>query len=270
MLQHIVAAAMLASAPHHAASVVVVHAKDYAFVGPKIVKASGPVTIRLVNDGKQLHHLSLVKIGKGHTVKEFMDGMKNPGPPPAWTTDVGGPNAAPPGASAEVTLSLEPATYAMLCFINSPGDPTPHMMKGMVNTLVVEGDAQAPVQAGSPMGDISIHLSDYKFAMSKPFTAGSHVVTVTNDGAQTHEVVLVKLQPGKTVADLEKWIDKDVMKGPPPAMIQNGMAGLSKGRSGTFAVTMTPGNYAMLCFVPDMKDGKAHAEHGMTTQFAVK
>ena len=270
MLLNTVVAALLASAPNHAASVVIVHAKDYAYTTPKVVKASGPITIRLVNDGKELHHLSLVKIGKGHTVKEFIDGMKNPGPPPAWTTDVGGPNAALPGGTAEATLNLEPATYAMLCFINSPGDPTPHAMKGMVNTLVVEADGQAPVQAGSPMGDINIHLSDYKFGISKPFTAGSHVVTVTNDAVQSHEVVLVKLAPGKTVADLEKWIDKDVMKGPPPAVVQNGMAALSKGRSGTFAVNLTPGNYAMLCFVPDMKDGKAHAEHGMTTQFAVK
>jgi hypothetical protein len=29
--------------------------------------------------------------------------MKKPGPPPAWTMDVGGPNPALPGGSAEAT-----------------------------------------------------------------------------------------------------------------------------------------------------------------------
>jgi hypothetical protein len=28
-------------------------------------------------------------------------------------------------------------------------------------------------------------------------------------------------------------------------------------------VTFIPGQYALLCFVPDMKDGKPHFAHGM-------
>jgi hypothetical protein len=33
---------------------------------------------------------------------------------------------------------------------------------------------------------------------------------------------------------------------------------------------MTPGNYVMLCFLPDAKDGKPHLDHGMVKEFTVK
>jgi hypothetical protein len=31
----------------------------------------------------------------------------------------------------------------------------------------------------------------------------------------------------------------------------------------------TPGEYGMLCFIPDAKDGKPHIAHGMMKQFTV-
>ena len=36
-----------------------------------------------------------------------------------------------------------------------------------------------------------------------------------------------------------------------------------------FTADLTPGNYALLCFVPDAKDGKPHLEHGMVKQFKI-
>jgi hypothetical protein len=36
-----------------------------------------------------------------------------------------------------------------------------------------------------------------------------------------------------------------------------------------FTADLTPGNYVLLCFVPDAKDGKAHMEHGMVKEFKV-
>ena len=42
---------------------------------------------------------------------------------------------------------------------------------------------------------------------------------------------------------------------------------------GTFQhayVDLAPGNYGLICFIPDAKDGKPHFMHGMATQFSVK
>ena len=60
------------------------------------------------------------------------------------------------------------------------------------------------------------------------------MLKVTNDAVQAHELVLVELAPGKTIADLGNWVEKSLMKGPPPGKPVGGMAVLGKGRSGTF------------------------------------
>ena len=111
--------------------VVTIHAKEFAFEAPKSI-ASGLTTFRLVNDGKQLHHLSIVKLDKGKTMKDFEAAMKSDGPPPEWIKAVGGPNAALPGGTVEATLDLAPGSYVFLCFIPSPGEQMPHFAKGMV------------------------------------------------------------------------------------------------------------------------------------------
>ena len=61
--------------------VVTVHAKDFSYVAPKTVK-SGVNTFRLVNDGKEMHHLSIIKLEKGKTMADLVAALKTPGPPP--------------------------------------------------------------------------------------------------------------------------------------------------------------------------------------------
>lgn len=249
-----------------APTVVTVHAHDFAFEAPKTLKP-GATTFRLVNDGKQLHHLTIIKLAKGKTFKDFAESMKVEGPPPKWITGVGGPNAANPGSTAEATLSLEPGEYVMICFIPSPGETAPHASKGMINAFTVSEGTDV---TSLPKGDVTITLSDYKFGFSKPLTAGKHLITVENVANQTHELVLSKLNPGKKASDLSTFVERDLMKGAPPATIVGGMAGLDKGRSASFPIDLTPGTYALMCFAPDVKDGKSHVEHGMITQFEVK
>ena len=261
------------AAPASKVPVVTVHAKDFGYSLPASIPA-GQTTFRLVNDGKELHQLSIVKLAKGKTAADFQAAMKTPGASPAWTTDVGGPNAAGPGGSVEATLTLDAGNYVVVCYIPSPGEPMPHMAKGMISSLTVV-PAGGVVQAGSafaptPVPDVHLVLKDYGFAFSKPLTAGKHVIHVMNEGPQSHEAVLVRLAPGKHMADFLKWLGPDAMKGPPPAMPMDGMAGLGKGRTAIFPANITPGTYALLCFVPDAKDMKAHADHGMLTEFEVK
>jgi uncharacterized cupredoxin-like copper-binding protein len=48
-----------------------------------------------------------------------------------------------------------------------------------------------------------------------------------------------------------------------------GTSGLSKGRGMEFTADFTPGEYALLCFLPDARDGKPHVAHGMVKQITV-
>jgi uncharacterized cupredoxin-like copper-binding protein len=220
--------------------VVVVHAKDFSYVAPKTIKA-GANTFHLVNDGKEVHHLTIMKLAAGKTMGDFAAAMKKPGPPPSWVTSVGGPNGTVPGASS-------------------------HVMKGMLHALTVLPGTSL---ATEPAADVTVTLADYGFTIDKPLTPGHHEVKVVNTAEQTHEVVLMELKPGKTLKDMSNWIERDMMKGPPPGRPIGGMANLDKGRTGSFAVELHPGHYGMICFVPDAKDGKPHSMHGMQKEIEV-
>ncbi|HKV52259.1 MAG TPA: hypothetical protein VJO52_13790, partial [Gemmatimonadaceae bacterium] len=123
-------------------------------------------------------------------------------------------------------------------------------------------------QAQPPNADATVTLADYSFTTAAPFTAGHHVIRVTNAGPQPHEIVLVKLEPGKTAKDFAQWAES--MKGPPPGALAGGVAAFAPGDTVYFPADLTPGSYAFICFVPDSKDGKPHLAHGMMQDFVVR
>lgn len=244
-------------------NVVEFRSREYQFDAPQSV-AAGPTTIRLVNEGKEVHHVSLVRLEEGKTLKDLMAAVAAGAPPPAWAVDVGGPSAAMPGATIEASMELKPGHYAVLCFVPA-ADGMPHVMKGMVRELTV-GEPTATARALAP-ADIVMTLDDYSFTTDKPITAGPHSIRVENKAAQSHEMVLVKLEPGKTAEDFARFAEKPA--GPPPGVLLDGVAALARGEVNEVTVDFQPGEYALLCFVPDAKDGKPHVMHGMAKQFTV-
>ncbi len=277
MHQHRWAAALAASAlavsctrqGPPVAAVVTFTAAEYAFQGPDTV-AAGLTTLRLVNQGKELHHASIFKLAEGKTLADFQTAMANvmsgKAAPPAWISYAGGPNATDPGDSSNVTEVLEPGHYLVLCMIPA-ADGQPHVLKGMLHPLVVTGPA--PAAAALPAADVTVTLSDYAFTFDKPLSAGTHTVRVDNAGPQPHEIVVAELAPGKSAGDFVKW-ETGGEKGPLPASRWlGGVAGIDNGKSATFTLTLKPGNYLVICFWPDAKDGKPHLVHGMIKQIAV-
>ena len=251
-----------ASAPVVKAHVVRVTGADFTFDAPDVIPA-GLTEFRFLNKGPALHHMQLLKLTDGKTVDDLRAALANPGPPPAWMKQVGGPNAAAPGLESNATLMLEPGNYALICFVDIGGPP--HFMKGMVRPLKVVS-AEGPV-ATKIEEDVTATLLDYTFKLSSPVRAGTRTIRVYNAAQQPHEIELVQLAPGATVGDFMKWIEK--MEGPPPGKALGGVAGLDPGMSGYFSANFAPGNYALICFVPDAKDGKPHFTHGMVQQITV-
>ncbi|HEX2189941.1 MAG TPA: hypothetical protein VHG51_13635 [Longimicrobiaceae bacterium] len=251
-----------ASAP--APNVVTVGARDFSFQLPRTIPA-GLTAFRLVNDGTEMHHAQLVRIGAGHTVDELMAllsrGEHNL---PEWATYVGGPNTPVPGGGVtETALRLEAGEYALICVIPS-GDGVPHFMKGMVVPVTVE-PAAAP--AGEPAADVRMVLNDYSFLTTPELKAGRRTIRVENAATQPHEVVLVQLAPGKTAQDLVGWMEK--MQGPPPGKPVGGTTAIDRGEVNFVTADLAPGEYALLCMVPDAGDGKPHIAHGMVRQVTV-
>ena len=250
--------------------VVNVTASDFKFDAPDSI-AAGTVTFRLVGKGPELHHMQLARLEQGKTFADFAEAMKQPGPPPAWVTFLGGPNARIPDGEHPtfVTTSLTAGNYVMLCVI--PGqDGVPHVVKGMVHPFTVTAAAGARQAGGAKAAtaDAVLSLFDYNFEFDKPLKAGKRTILIKNNATQWHEAFLAKLPNGAPLGAFPEWVDAG-MKGMPPIIPEGGIVALSPGQTNVLTVDLEPGDYALYCFIPDMKDGKEHVKHGMLKKFTV-
>ena len=243
-------------------NVVNVVAKEYQFEMPDTIPA-GPTLFHLTDEGKQLHHVTLVKLEQGKTLADFT--ALPPGPFPAWAVFMGGPNTpAPNGGQNAAAVDLSPGNYAVICVIPGP-DGKPHMMNGMVKALTVTPSGVARTM---PASDLTLTLTDYAFTFSSPPGPGRHAVRIVNDGSQPHEAVMFRLAAGKKGGDIANWVQAG-MQGPPPGNPVAGISAEAPGKDNILLLDLQPGNYALICFMPDAKDGKAHAAHGMIYDFMV-
>jgi hypothetical protein len=255
--------AYVQSRPRETAPTVTITARDYTLDSPDTLP-EGAVTLRLVNQGKEFHHIWIARLEGGRTVDDVLAALKTQGPLPEWVKDAGGPNAPrPEGGENSATVTLVPGNYIVACLIPS-ADGIPHLMKGMVRPLtVVKTGRPAP----APKGDVIMTLRDYSFFFSRPLTAGTHVIEVRNEGTQWHEFELVQLAPGKTPHDVIAFIEHGL--GSPPGLPIGGVSPLMPGGVSWFHADLQPGRYALICFLPDRKDGKQHFDHGMLQEIEV-
>ena len=249
---------LVAAAP----KVVDVMTTEFQFDMPDSVPA-GPTVFHLINKGHQLHHVTLVKLDRGKTLADFT--ALPPGPPPAWAEFVGGPNTPlPNGGQDDVIVDLSPGHYAVICVIPDV-DGKPHMMKGMTKALTVT--PTTPSQTAL-VSDLTLTLTNYAFTFSARPTAGRHAIRVVNHGNQIHEAVMFRMAPGMRGEDIADWVANG-MQGPPPGAPVAGITAEAPGRENILLLDLAAGDYALLCFIPDAMDGKAHAAHGMILNFKV-
>ncbi len=251
---------------------VTITAHDYSFALPAQIPA-GYVDVTLANRGKEDHQAQLVKLGS-MTFAQFKAAGDDAAKLKPDTVFVGGPNEAAPGGSSSATVKLDPGKYAVVCFIPSSKDGKPHEAKGMIKQVQVVRTADS-VDA-PPVADSTIELSEFTFVVPKDFN-GKGTVDVTNVGGQVHELVLFKLNAGKTLADLKKFLlvppGTPPPAGPPPFTTVPGVGGtvgLSPKQHAWLTMNLAPGNYALFCFFPDpAKGGIPHALEGMTKEFTI-
>ncbi len=239
------------------AAVVTVVARDFSFEAPSEIPA-GLTTFRLVNRGPSLHHIQLLKLDEGKTADDFRAALKAGVPFPRWARSAGGPNPPEPGSTASITQPMEPGNYVMVCFVPS-ADGVPHLMKGMTRPLTVTGASRGG--QAEPRADIVMKLVDFDFELSHALTAGRHTIRIENAGPSTHEVAIVRMKPGKTPEDFTNWAEKPV--GPGPGTMFGGVSAILPGSHAFMDADLPAGEYVLICFVPDSKDGKPHFAHGM-------
>jgi len=232
---------------------------DFAFDAPDTVLA-GVTTFHAINKGAEQHQATLVRLDSSKTVADLLAALRTPGPLPGWATLYGGPQNA-----STVMMGLPPGNYVWICLM--PGaDGVMHFAKGMVRPLTV---VAAKGIGAAPAPSAVVTATDYTWTISKPILAGRRVLrVVTSAKSQPHEVVIMRLAPGKTAQDVLAWSAHPA--GPPPAVSVEGVAALGPKMVNYAAIDFKRGHYLFICFFPDAKDGKTHAAHGMVKDVVVR
>lgn len=138
------AAQKTAAAPDRIQFIKVV-ARDYVFDAPASMQA-GIATIQLVNQGADIHHISVQELPEGKSVKDFFDTTRNSGRPPAWSRSLAQTNTIANGAEAFISFRMPPGRYILSCLIPA-ADGRSHVAKGMYQ--VITATAAAPAASGA-------------------------------------------------------------------------------------------------------------------------
>ena len=242
----------------------IVTASDFAYRGLPVHAPAGWVTWRMVNTGRELHMFATAAVPRGYTVASFEAALLN-GPAPRDITEFGGPNAVAPGDTTSVTTFLPAGEYVVACFARSP-DGKLHIAKGMIGSfdVVAAADTGAPPAAS----DEHVVLSTYGIAMdgalAKP---GMQTFVVRNAAKETHDLVILKVLPGHTVAQALTWFAK-LPPGAPAAVPVGGTTGIHTGDQVFVPANLTPGQYVLVCWMST--NNKYHFDLGMQHAFTVR
>ena len=250
-------------AAHGAPSTVVITATDYAFTGMPATVAAGWVTIRMVNRGHELHMFATANVPHGYTVASVTDSMLHDGHLPDDMREWGGPNAVAPGDTGTVTMYLPAGEYVVGCFVESPDGKT-HFVKGMMSSFRV---AQTSSRAGAPSSAHVVTLSTYAIAMTGPaIRPGIDTLRVHNTAKERHDLVVLRVEPGHSVADALAWFTR-APAGKGIATPVAGTTGLHTGEDAFVSGHFTPGTYVLVCWMST--NGKMHFQLGMKHVFTV-
>jgi plastocyanin len=232
-----------------------VTASEYKFAMPAEVTGDA-FKVNLKNVGKEVHIAVVTKLAAGKTMADLQGGDIGA------LEAVAGVASVDPGGSGDAGFQLAPGSYVMGCFVPAP-DGQPHIAKGMSFPFTVKaGNGEA-----LPKADVALQGKEYTYDKAPTLEAGTSTVSLTNMGTQDHEITVIKLDPGKTVADVGAFLAKP--GGPPPFHLQGGVA-VKVGTTGTTTVDLEKGgNYVFACLIPDAKDGQPHVTKGMVTKVTV-
>src|SRR3954468_12551766 len=139
-------------------------------------------------------------------------------------------------------------------------------------------DDSSSTSSKADAGGVTVTMQDYNFAVSGKLTAGEPI-TAKNAGDELHMMGLGKLKPGVTLDQVRTALSKadPNAEGDPTAdLIEHdpelGWPGgfVSPGHSVQLsAAGLTPGEYAMICFIPAEGTGEPHFTKGMINQLDV-
>lgn len=266
---------------------VIVIAEDFLFEMPNSIEG-GFVKITLDNQGKMDHHSMFLKLNEGVSWEDIEAILDTPdfGALLGAVVSYGGNAGISPGMQTSTIIHLDPGLYAVVCAIPDE-EGNPHYMLGMRRSLEVT-EPTSTLEA--PVADQTVEMVEFAFhimEMDGPVAAGPQLWAFPNAGQQIHEAIIARLEEGVTFeqitaalgfggpgtpeasADAAAPATPEAPMGPPPFTFVGGIGPMSPGMTNWAALDLTPGEYFMICFVPDPATGAPHAALGMMMPFTV-
>jgi hypothetical protein len=242
-------------------------AKDNAYEGPQSI-SGGWTRVTFDNQDAAPHELAMVQLLEGKTIDDVMPILESEDPPPSWANIVGDANAEG-GQTAFFISKLDPGNYVILSTSGGEEGP-PDFTQGMIRELTVtEATAEVP-ESALPMPDATIELVDYQFVVDG-LKSGPQLVRYSNNGTETHEAIMFRLQEDKTMDDFMAFMEAEGDGGPPPFDGEPTFTLLSPGSVTYTTLDLESGNYVLICFLPSEKnDNTPHAMLGMISEVTIE
>ena len=206
--------------------------------------------------GKEGHQIAFVKLGDDDVRHVQERGRRDRREDVARTRRSSAARTTPiPAESVTATVHLEPGTYGVACFIPAQRRQVARRARhdrpghGGADGRLGRDARRPPTPARSTLERVHVRAR-------RTFT-GKGTVEITNPGTQVHELIIVKLNPGKTLDDAKKFFLTPPGTPPPPVRRRSQRRAASSGsaRSRPMYQTMalTPGKYVLICFFPDRR-----------------
>jgi hypothetical protein len=244
----------------------VVDAADGTFTAPDTV-AAGWIKLSAKNLKPQGQCGFLVRLNDNTTPAAFAEAIKA-GPTPQVQAMVSLEGFIPQAAPNEIYLRARSGPHAFVCFVAGAGGPPVAKLK-MVTVIPATGQA-----AAEPKSEVTITERDFVFDFPAELKSGPKIVKILNMGQQTHEMLIVKLAAGKTLADLIALASTPPTPGqppsPPPFEMVGGIGPVAPGGAAVVTLDLKPGTYHALCFIPDTSTKKPHIALGMVQEITVR
>ena len=203
------------------------------------------------------HGIELVRLKRPLTTSELLDAFA--AEKRELLEALGGIQQVVPGRPWEMTERLDAGSYALIDFAEN--GPKPNYARGLFKRFEV---AASQVGGVPPATAGQIDMRDFRFDLRPPEGfSGRGLVKIANLGQTSHEITLVRIEPGHTQQQVLNLILAGATRAPRWASVFELLSVLDPGNTVYVGANLPSGRYVALCLMNEPGSEELHAQHGM-------